>query len=58
MIFDNVVTSEWEIVLFPEGSDEKFAARRSLELGASECAEFGEVVWTEVGHLMLLPMRP
>lgn len=54
----NIVTSEWEIGLFPEGGDEKFAALRSLELGASECAELGEVLWTEVGHLMLLPMRP
>jgi len=44
--------------LFPEGGDEKFAALRSLELGASEGAELGEVPWTEVGHLMLLPMRP
>ena len=54
----NIVTSEWEIGLFPEGGDEKFAALRSLELGASEGAELGEVPWTEVGHLMLLPMRP
>ena len=44
--------------MFPEGGDEKFAALRSLELGASEGAELGEVPWTEVGHLMLLPMRP
>ena len=44
--------------MFPEGGDEKFAALRSLELSASESAELGEVLWTEVGHLMLLPVRP
>ena len=59
-IFDKQsnIRSEWEIGLFPEGSDEKSAALGSLELGASECAELGEVPWTKVGHLMLLPMRP
>ena len=58
LIVINKVTSEWEIGLFPEGDDEKSAALGSLELGASECAELGEVLWTEVGHLMLLPVGP
>ena len=40
----NRVTSEWEIGLFPEGGDEKFAALGSLEPGVSECAELDEVL--------------
>jgi hypothetical protein len=53
-----MVTLERKVGLFPEGSDERFAALRALELGASERAEFDEVLRTEVGHLVLLPMRP
>ena len=43
--------------MFPEGSDESFAARGSLELGTGKSAEFGKVLRTEVGHFILLPMR-
>jgi hypothetical protein len=44
--------------LFPEGSDEGFAALGSLELGAGKSAEFGEIFRTEVWHVVLLPMGP
>ena len=44
--------------MLPESCDESFATLRAFELGARESAEFGEVLRTEVGHLVLLPMRP
>ena len=44
--------------MFPEGSDEDFAALCAFERGTSKSAELGEVFRAEVRHLMLLPMRP
>ncbi len=44
--------------MLPESCDESFASLGALELGACEGAKFVEVLRTEVGHLVLLPMRP
>ena len=52
------MTSQGQIGLLPEGSDESFSALGPLKLGAGEGAEFSKVLRTEVWHLMVLPMRP
>jgi hypothetical protein len=58
LILINKVTSEWEIGLFPESGDESLRRWVRLSLVGAKCAELGEVLWIEVGGLMLLPVGP
>lgn len=52
------MTSNGQLGLLPEGCDEGLAALCAPKLGACVGAEFSEVPWTEVGQLMMLPVRP
>src|SRR5690242_11574365 len=54
----NMVTSEGQVGLLPEGCYKPLATLRPPELGASEMAEFGEVLGAEVAQFVVLPMRP
>jgi hypothetical protein len=46
------------ISLLPKCGDERLAALGSPELGACMDSQFGEVHGTEIGQLVILPMRP
>src|ERR1700676_5244495 len=47
-----------EFCLFPEGADQSGPAAHAAQSAARVSAELSEVLRTEVGQLVLLPVRP
>src|SRR6478672_2550663 len=54
----NRVTLDRQFSLLPECGDKRLAALCSPELGACMDSQFGEVLGTKVGQLVMLPMCP
>ncbi len=49
---------EREFTLFPERGDQCRSALHRLESAAREVAEAGEVLWAQIGELVLLEVTP
>jgi hypothetical protein len=58
LLMTNRVTSDGQFSLPPEGGDDRLATLCASKFGSGISAEFGKVLRTEVGKLVVLPVSP